>query len=575
MDDYDPLAGPMRYWRANGYGPDSLWEHEEVLTRLHSGGRIDLYTRGEIDDPMPTRRWAIEWGHGTERIRAFLLVSRLKSGQLMWSVQAQMQRPWRVRTQSPLYQLEMTKLDLTDVTSLPYNTFTVVGADQAELLAKILAFETRLAPVLVIHADDDADTELLLHPTMRSCCGAMLLVTVKTAVLPAVNAVLGRKALAPGTARVLLPHGAEVDEARARQLVVSTPSLGHRPTRERLLRIALRFGGWSPGKQAWEFVTHPHLHMQWYDIRDPQDDENWPESRAALKKRVEQLTGSLIDARADGDRALDDYETNAADLARLRTTVTAGERHRRRLTELVLRLRRRAHDAETTLAGTEVGIALGAAAEASTERDLYAEELDEAEDDLADLRRQLHWATTRLAETGSVRHAPSVEYPAVTTFGELLAAARAELTGLFIGTAVAGSAAKLDGHTRTPQWLRRSWLALSALDGYARRKAAGEDVRDFPRYVADPARSTGIARSAVMPAESRAVETNARFRVARTFPVPTELNATGQLYMPAHIRIGRGGGVAPRLYYYDDCTGPTGRMHVGYLGPHLPNVLTN
>ncbi|WP_278186534.1 hypothetical protein [Streptomyces laculatispora] len=43
--------------------------------------------------------------------------------------------------------------------------------------------------------------------------------------------------------------------------------------------------------------------------------------------------------------------------------------------------------------------------------------------------------------------------------------------------------------------------------------------------------------------------------------------------MQAHLKIGRGNTVAPRLHFYAD--GPqSGKVFVGYLGPHLRNTLT-
>jgi hypothetical protein len=48
--------------------------------------------------------------------------------------------------------------------------------------------------------------------------------------------------------------------------------------------------------------------------------------------------------------------------------------------------------------------------------------------------------------------------------------------------------------------------------------------------------------------------------------------------MPAHLKIAEGGGMlAPRLYFHDDTRGPTGKVHVGYIGPHehMPNAGTN
>ena len=52
-----------------------------------------------------------------------------------------------------------------------------------------------------------------------------------------------------------------------------------------------------------------------------------------------------------------------------------------------------------------------------------------------------------------------------------------------------------------------------------------------------------------------------------------EVNACGKVFMGAHLRIG-GGGTAPRLHYFDDCSG-TGKIYIGYMGLHLRNTRTN
>lgn len=43
--------------------------------------------------------------------------------------------------------------------------------------------------------------------------------------------------------------------------------------------------------------------------------------------------------------------------------------------------------------------------------------------------------------------------------------------------------------------------------------------------------------------------------------------------MQAHLKIGGGNTIAPRLHFYDDCP-RSGKVYVGYLGPHLRNTLT-
>jgi hypothetical protein len=43
----------------------------------------------------------------------------------------------------------------------------------------------------------------------------------------------------------------------------------------------------------------------------------------------------------------------------------------------------------------------------------------------------------------------------------------------------------------------------------------------------------------------------------------------------AHPKVSEGGGnLAPRIYFYDDTSGPTAMVHVGGVGPHhlMPNT---
>lgn len=73
--------------------------------------------------------------------------------------------------------------------------------------------------------------------------------------------------------------------------------------------------------------------------------------------------------------------------------------------------------------------------------------------------------------------------------------------------------------------------------------------------------------------ESETVGNNAKWRRQRTFPVPTSVARDGKLFMQAHLRIGGGNTVSPRLYFHDDGTG-TGLVYVGYIGEHPDNTQT-
>ncbi len=75
--------------------------------------------------------------------------------------------------------------------------------------------------------------------------------------------------------------------------------------------------------------------------------------------------------------------------------------------------------------------------------------------------------------------------------------------------------------------------------------------------------------------ESESVENNDKLRRRRILPVGTDVDPSGRLYLPAHIKVAEGGGdLAPRIYFH--VSRDTGKAHVGYFGPHknMPNTKT-
>ena len=75
--------------------------------------------------------------------------------------------------------------------------------------------------------------------------------------------------------------------------------------------------------------------------------------------------------------------------------------------------------------------------------------------------------------------------------------------------------------------------------------------------------------------ESETVRNNPELRSKRMLPVAKEVDATGTALMLSHLKVAEGGGnLAPRIYFYDDTAGATGKVHVGFVGPHylMPNT---
>ncbi|WP_225963852.1 hypothetical protein [Nonomuraea angiospora] len=135
---------------------------------------------------------------------------------------------------------------------------------------------------------------------------------------------------------------------------------------------------------------------------------------------------------------------------------------------------------------------------------------------------------------------------------------------------------KLQEKAQSSTWAQTAWQVLLALQDYAEAVSKGEFNGDFRRWCTEPVPgAAAISAGKVKPDESDTVHTNARLSRLRLLPVPPEVDPSGHAYMWSHIRIGSGAGMsAPRMHYFDDVRN-TGKIYIGYLGPHLPVKSTN
>lgn len=67
---------------------------------------------------------------------------------------------------------------------------------------------------------------------------------------------------------------------------------------------------------------------------------------------------------------------------------------------------------------------------------------------------------------------------------------------------------------------------------------------------------------------------NARMRRERTFPVPTEVDPAGEVFMATHFAPTHRDQNAPRMCCAADVA-KTKKAYVGYIGVHLSNTRTN
>lgn len=204
------------------------------------------------------------------------------------------------------------------------------------------------------------------------------------------------------------------------------------------------------------------------------------------------------------------------------------------------------------------------------ERETQSELLAERED----LVRRLRYAEAALRERGESPEPPPGEEPFVPDFcQEVIDYANSRFDRVVLGHRVGEGAEQLDEHAE-PAWARKALRVLEALDAYAEAKATGADG-NFWTFCDGASAVSVVPTSWLAMRESETTDQNPKFRALRTFEVEELVDPSGSVYMPAHIKLEKGGNPSPRIHFHDDTDGPTGKIHVGWLGPHRDNKSKN
>lgn len=135
---------------------------------------------------------------------------------------------------------------------------------------------------------------------------------------------------------------------------------------------------------------------------------------------------------------------------------------------------------------------------------------------------------------------------------------------------------RLDENEKRSVWAQHSWLAFQALNDYSEAVANGAfTAGGFYQWC----QATGHWSTAKLSmTESETVMANEKLAACRRLPVDDAVDASGSIVMQAHLKVQPGGGpTIPRIYFHDDTKGATGKVHVGFFGPHelMPNTRTN
>ncbi|MFE9927393.1 hypothetical protein [Streptomyces sp. NPDC005533] len=411
---------------------------------------------------------------------------------------------------------------LADVTRMPQ----VIEVDDVDSVIDELCDERRRLPVVVASTpygvDFDAWLEDTVDPLVRPLAGLAVLYVLAPEAEPRFNRALEHHQVFAGGIRTYLPG---VDPAWAadgqRHRVMSRKAVTESPARARHLLAQL------PQSLATHAPLPPAL-----------------DSVPLLRARTKESAGtSELERLKDENHAL------------FEILEEAGREQRVRADEI--------RDLKQELQSARQG------------ESLLTVEYDEQYRDLQRAKAQVRALQKRLVvlHAGEAAYMPVEPGPAEpASFSEILARI-AEMPRVHF-TGSRKITLELDDQAYGSSWGRMTWDALLALRDYADAAAGGDTSRDFKQWCEDvPEGMHAISPRKIIRDESKSVKSKTDWRRERTFPVPDYVDPTRKVFMGAHIRIGGGNTVAPRLHYHDASCATHG-IFVGYIGPHLTNTLT-
>lgn len=162
------------------------------------------------------------------------------------------------------------------------------------------------------------------------------------------------------------------------------------------------------------------------------------------------------------------------------------------------------------------------------------------------------------------------------SFDVTLSEARRKLHRLEMPDGIEHDIEELSSHVNGRSWAGITWRGLRALHTYADSDWDG----NFKDWCTNSGHAWAWSANdkKLSMTESESVQNSQRLSAQRNLPVALEVSPKGRIAMWSHLKIAEGGGPqAPRVYFYDDTRGATGKVHIGFVGPHryMENTRTN
>lgn len=193
-------------------------------------------------------------------------------------------------------------------------------------------------------------------------------------------------------------------------------------------------------------------------------------------------------------------------------------------------------------------------------------DLEEAEGRINDLQARL----VRILVDGVPDETPATGGPPsdVESCRGVAEAAQTYLAGIVLPDVACRNLSELDDRLEGRTWGRKSWQAFLALNAFALDRAFKPGFWEWCRAARSPFAWSANPKKLAMN-ESESILQDETLRRHRLLPVDERIDPSGRVLMVAHLKIGGGGGSQiPRVYFHDDRHGSTGKVHIGFFGPH-------
>ncbi|MFM2046812.1 MAG: hypothetical protein RL383_889 [Actinomycetota bacterium] len=125
---------------------------------------------------------------------------------------------------------------------------------------------------------------------------------------------------------------------------------------------------------------------------------------------------------------------------------------------------------------------------------------------------------------------------------------------------------ELDTHVSARVWAKDFGRLCASFESYARYKSTHTFKGNYLTWCKQ---NGDYSADKIALNEGKTTKQIKKLMEARTFTVDTQVNQSGKIAMLNHAKIqARGSGFIPRVYFHDDTGGATGKIHIGFIGPH-------